>query len=383
MRRALARNPDDRYPDVSQFVDDLREYLADAGLTDPRRAARLLRRSRRLRGGAAGAAVGGPDGVVEGAARRREDRPRARDLEPRAGVRPREPGGPRGAAPLSEGRHAAAGGAGCWRRPRLALGGWALPRSRPPSHDRRRPLGAGRDRPDPSPAPPTRPARWCRCPGATGRSPAELGAGLSPIARTDPPRSRAPAGGRGRRRDARPSRRPRIARAGRARERADPHLHAGTDAAERRRVPRRREAVRLRHRPQEHHRALDRQPRHRVPQPGGLLLRREGRGRPRSAAAARQHHRPQAEMEAGAPHHHHRSAESPTARIMVKDPSSRRRRARRPGSARTSTSPSSPNDEPSKEVEVGVDTGDSFTSERVTVRAGQQLSVPRQGQGLN
>jgi len=36
IRRALARNPDDRYPDVSQFVDDLREYLNDAGLTDPR-----------------------------------------------------------------------------------------------------------------------------------------------------------------------------------------------------------------------------------------------------------------------------------------------------------------------------------------------------------
>jgi eukaryotic-like serine/threonine-protein kinase len=36
IRRALARNPDDRYPDVSQFVDDLHENLADAGLTDLR-----------------------------------------------------------------------------------------------------------------------------------------------------------------------------------------------------------------------------------------------------------------------------------------------------------------------------------------------------------
>ena len=36
IRDALARNPDDRYSDVSQFVDDLREYLADAGLTDTR-----------------------------------------------------------------------------------------------------------------------------------------------------------------------------------------------------------------------------------------------------------------------------------------------------------------------------------------------------------
>jgi tRNA A-37 threonylcarbamoyl transferase component Bud32 len=36
MRRALARNPDDRHPDVSQFVDELHENLAEAGLTDAR-----------------------------------------------------------------------------------------------------------------------------------------------------------------------------------------------------------------------------------------------------------------------------------------------------------------------------------------------------------
>jgi tRNA A-37 threonylcarbamoyl transferase component Bud32 len=36
MRRALARNPDDRYSDVRGFVTELSENLAEAGLTDPR-----------------------------------------------------------------------------------------------------------------------------------------------------------------------------------------------------------------------------------------------------------------------------------------------------------------------------------------------------------
>jgi eukaryotic-like serine/threonine-protein kinase len=36
MRRALARNPDDRYADVSRFVAELRENLTAAGLTEPR-----------------------------------------------------------------------------------------------------------------------------------------------------------------------------------------------------------------------------------------------------------------------------------------------------------------------------------------------------------
>jgi serine/threonine-protein kinase len=36
MRRALARNPDDRYADVSRFVTELRENLTEAGLTVPR-----------------------------------------------------------------------------------------------------------------------------------------------------------------------------------------------------------------------------------------------------------------------------------------------------------------------------------------------------------
>jgi serine/threonine-protein kinase len=36
MRRALARNPDDRYPDVSQLVDELQEHLAEGGLADAR-----------------------------------------------------------------------------------------------------------------------------------------------------------------------------------------------------------------------------------------------------------------------------------------------------------------------------------------------------------
>jgi hypothetical protein len=65
--------------------------------------------------------------------------------------------------------------------------------------------------------------------------------------------------------------------------------------------------------------------------------------------------------------------ELPEARIMIKDPSR--------GGAGTSAKPGQDvdvpffaTDDPSKEVEVGVDTGETFTSEKVTVRAGQRLS---------
>jgi serine/threonine-protein kinase len=65
--------------------------------------------------------------------------------------------------------------------------------------------------------------------------------------------------------------------------------------------------------------------------------------------------------------------ELPEARIMVKDHSR--------GGAGTSAKPGQDidvpffaTDDPSKEVEVGVDTGETFTSEKVTVRAGQRLS---------
>ena len=57
--RALARRPDDRYPDVGPLGDDLRRLPGRGGAERrPRRAARLLRRSGRLRGGAARAAGG-------------------------------------------------------------------------------------------------------------------------------------------------------------------------------------------------------------------------------------------------------------------------------------------------------------------------------------
>ncbi len=62
--RALARRPDDRYPDVALLAGELAAYLGRGGPDRrARRAARLLRRSRRLRGGAAGAAGGGADRV--------------------------------------------------------------------------------------------------------------------------------------------------------------------------------------------------------------------------------------------------------------------------------------------------------------------------------
>ena len=57
---------------------------------------------------------------------------------------------------------------------------------------------------------------------------------------------------------------------------------------------------------------------------------------------------------------------------MVKDPNARGA-ASRFAPAKTSD-PFQPTDEHSKEVEIDVDTGDSFASERVTVRAGEQSS---------
>jgi hypothetical protein len=64
---------------------------------------------------------------------------------------------------------------------------------------------------------------------------------------------------------------------------------------------------------------------------------------------------------------------APGARLVVKDLSSRGPGA--PARAGEDVSiPFQPGDEHSKEVEVDVDTGDSFTSERITVRAGEQSS---------
>jgi len=64
---------------------------------------------------------------------------------------------------------------------------------------------------------------------------------------------------------------------------------------------------------------------------------------------------------------------APGARVVVKDLSARGAGA--PARAGEDVSiPFQPTDEHSKEVEVDVDTGDSFTSERFTVRAGEQSS---------
>jgi hypothetical protein len=64
---------------------------------------------------------------------------------------------------------------------------------------------------------------------------------------------------------------------------------------------------------------------------------------------------------------------APGARVVVKDLS-----AHGPGTPSRAgedvSIPFQPTDEHSKEVEVDVDTGDSFTSERFTVRAGEQSS---------
>ena len=75
--RALARRPEDRYPDVGPLADELRAYLdrRRAGRR-ARRAARVLRRPGRLRGGAADAARGGADGGRRRASWRRSGRRR-------------------------------------------------------------------------------------------------------------------------------------------------------------------------------------------------------------------------------------------------------------------------------------------------------------------
>jgi hypothetical protein len=62
------------------------------------------------------------------------------------------------------------------------------------------------------------------------------------------------------------------------------------------------------------------------------------------------------------------------ARVLVRDPNRRggAGTAARPGEE--IDIPFSLDDDASKEVEIAVDTGDNFTSERVTVRAGQRLA---------
>ena len=69
----------------------------------------------------------------------------------------------------------------------------------------------------------------------------------------------------------------------------------------------------------------------------------------------------------------HRARRRRGARVMVKDLSARGAGA--PARAGEDVSiPFQPSDEHSKEIEVDVDTGDSFTTERFTVRAGEQSS---------
>jgi hypothetical protein len=64
---------------------------------------------------------------------------------------------------------------------------------------------------------------------------------------------------------------------------------------------------------------------------------------------------------------------APRARGLVKDPSTRA--GGTPAKVGEDVSvPFQPNDERTKQVEVDVDTGDTFTSARITVHAGEQSS---------
>ncbi|MFL5305695.1 MAG: hypothetical protein ACJ8F1_10790, partial [Polyangia bacterium] len=64
---------------------------------------------------------------------------------------------------------------------------------------------------------------------------------------------------------------------------------------------------------------------------------------------------------------------SPAARVLVRDPNRKvATTAARPGDE--IDVPFFPDDELSKEVEVAVDAGDAFATDRVRVRAGQKLS---------
>jgi serine/threonine protein kinase len=65
--------------------------------------------------------------------------------------------------------------------------------------------------------------------------------------------------------------------------------------------------------------------------------------------------------------------EIPNARIIVKDPA-RGGKATPAKPGEDISVPFLATDEADKEIEIGVDTGDAFTSERVTVRAGQRLT---------
>ena len=246
--RALAHKPDDRYPDVTPMCDDLTAYLTEAGLTDvraelrayfaapavyelalPKRLAAALTESARIQLAAGRRAKAmelwnrvlafDPDNeTVNAALRRLQGRRRLHQAVMAAALAAAATGGV-----LASAHHRRS-------HPPTAAVVSALPAvahlSAPPA-------------PAPVPAPPVPPPAAQRHVSAA----------------VHPAHSR----GDGARRRSRPGR-------------ASAHVHAGPDAPERRRLPRRQEAVRLRHRPQDDHRALDRGSRRRVAQPRGCCF---------------------------------------------------------------------------------------------------------------
>ena len=278
--RALARRPEDRYPDVGLLADDLRAYLTDAGLGDVRAELRAFFADpdayeaalpKRLAAALTAAAHAPPVGEALGEG--------AGALEPRARLRSQQRRGGGGAAPAGGPRAPEAGGGPRVRRRRCSPGELAR-REEARAAERasgraQRPVGPSADRrragaPRRPPRPPSR-RRSCRVPPPAAVEPPPAAATKRHGRR---PRGRAR---RARRRFRPPP--PLPARAGR-----HAHVHARADAPERRRLPRRPAPVRLRRRPHQDLRPLGGRALHRVPQPLQLLL---PRARSRSGPSSR------------------------------------------------------------------------------------------------
>jgi tRNA A-37 threonylcarbamoyl transferase component Bud32 len=274
MTRALARRPDDRYPDVAPMGDDLVAYLADAGLTDVRAELRAFFADPTAYEKALPARMAAA--LSASAARQLRERRLARAMELWNRVLAFDPQNAEVTAALDrlEGRRRL-------RRVSIALVAVGL-------------LAAGPPR--------TVVERARRAAGARGsRTPDQRRPG--PV-RGDVPGTRSP------RSHARSlSRRATgLCRRGRG---CGPHanVRAGADAAERRRLPGRPAPVCLR--PDTH---LDRHPlEHRsragAAQPEWLLLRRAGRDRPGPPVAPGRDHRAAAEVAPGARRRDHRAAQ--------------------------------------------------------------------------
>ncbi len=354
--RALAHRPDDRYPDVAPMCDDLTAYLAEAGLTDvraelrayfadpaaydqalPKRLAAALTES--ARDAARGRAPREGDGAVE----------------PGPRLRPGQRDGERGAA-ASAGAPAVApghGGAPRWS-PSLRAVSWAAAH-----HRRSHPSPAAAAVVLPAVAQLTPPRR-----AGAGPGDAQTATAAAPRAAAAARLGRRPSGAFARATATPPPGRPagasRTFTLGPTPQNVDVYLDGkrqfAYDAG-----------------PHDDRRPLERRPRARAAQPQRLLLRRAGGDRARSPAAVRCDHRAPPQVAPGAPSGHDRAGRRRRRGCWCSDPNRKvAATAGRPGEE--IDVPFFADDDSSKEIEVAVDAGEAFATEKIRVRAGERLT---------